>query len=73
MEGLVKTVMNDVENVWEKNSVIMLMDLVSMDVSLATLESCVQKVLTIFTLSLLIFMLYKYFKNTNYKRIWLII
>ena len=73
MEDLVKTVMNDVENVWEKNSVITLMDLVSMDVSLANLESCVHKVLTIFTLSLLIFMLYKYFKNTNYKRIWLII
>ena len=48
MKCLVKTVMNDVENVKEKKSVITLMDLVSMDVSLDTKESCVQKVLNVY-------------------------
>ena len=52
MEMLVKTVMNDVESVLEKSSVTTLMDLVSMDVNLATKESCVQKVLKVYCIKL---------------------
>ena len=53
MEMLVKTVMNDVESVLEKSSVTTLMELVSMDVNLATKESGVPKVIKVFFIFLL--------------------
>ena len=52
MVVLVKTVINDVESVWEKSSVTTLMDLVSTDVNLATKESGVPKVRKVYCIKL---------------------